>query len=188
MDGAAQDPQRLFSEAYGLYAPAIFRHCWCQTCSREDAEELTQDVFMRTWEYLVAGNRVESMKTFLYRVADNLIIDQRRRRHRRKTEEVSLEALQEKGFDPGEDDVDHLQEKLEVWKILLELDDKDAYRLLTMRYLEGIPPTDIAMILGVTPNVVSVRLHRALKDLSRVSIRKDEAKRLRTILKPTMAE
>lgn len=176
------DPRQLLSEAYGQYAPAIFRHCWCQTCSREDAEELTQDVFLRTWEYLRGGHTVDNMKTFLYRVSDNLIIDMARRRKRRKTEEVSLEALQEKGFDPGQDETEHIREKLEVWKILMEVSGKETYRLLTMRYLEGMVPTDIASILGVTPNVVSVRLHRALKDLSQLSAKQKEAKKLQSIL------
>ena len=127
---------------------------------------------MRTWEYLRAGKQVENMKTFLYRVANNLIVDEIRRRKRK--EEVSLDALHEMGFDPGHDDVERLQERLDVWKTLLEVEKPKEVDLLVMRYINGMRPSDIALATGLAPNTVAVRLHRIVKQLSQKIFKREK--------------
>lgn len=159
---ASDDPIALFTLAYEQHAQALLRHCRYQMSDPERAKEIMQEAFMRTWEYLKSGKRVEHMKTFLFRVANNLIVDDARRR--KGKELVSLDDLQEKGFDPGYDDMESTQQKVDVWKTLLHVKQKE-YKLLRMRYMEGMRPTDIANVLGLAPNTVAVRLHRALKEI-----------------------
>ena len=119
---------------------------------------------MRTWEYLKAGNTVGSMKTFLYRVADNLVIDQIRRKKRK--EELSLDMLREKGFDPAATDtLKDLEEKFEVWR-LLKLVEEREYTLLQLRFVDGLTPQQIAEKMGVSRNNVAVQLHRTIKKMS----------------------
>jgi DNA-directed RNA polymerase specialized sigma24 family protein len=50
-----------------------------------------------------------------------------------------------------------------------------------MRYLEGLHPAEIASITGLTANVVSVRLHRALKDISKAAQARKDAMRQRNV-------
>ncbi|MFA6274092.1 MAG: sigma factor [Candidatus Paceibacterota bacterium] len=57
--------------------------------------DLVQDTFVKTWSYLRKGGKIEIMKAFLYHVLNGLIIDQYRKR---KT--ISLDTIQEKGFEP----------------------------------------------------------------------------------------
>ena len=42
---------------------------------------------------------------------------------------------------------------------------KDYREVLIMRYIDGLTPADIAAILGESPNAISVRLHRGIKQL-----------------------
>lgn len=117
---------------------------------------------MRTWEYLLEGKNVENLKAFLYRVARNLIIDDSR-----KKKALSLDMLREEGFEPGGETRERIEARSEARFVidnLARLDDDDQ-ELITLRYINELKPTEIAEILHETPNVVSVRLHRATQRL-----------------------
>ena len=163
---AANNPEQGLTEAYDTYADAIFRHCYFRLGNRERAKELMQEAFCKAWEHLQRGKDIEHVQAFLYRIAGNLVIDEIRRIKRRP--ETSLEDLQEEGFDPAsEGGESELQGNIDGSKILASLDllDDQSREVLVMRFVDGLPPQDIAAMLGVTANVVSVRLHRATKKL-----------------------
>lgn len=154
--------QDEFDLAFDLYADAIFRHCSFKLFDRERSKELTQDAFMRYWECLQRGEKIENTRAFLYRIANNLIID-----HIRKKKEISLDKLQEEGFEPGEESMASMHDRLDGQKavrLLKKLD--DPYRqALTLRFVEGLEVQEIADILEEKPNTVSVHIHRGLKQL-----------------------
>ncbi|OGI69819.1 hypothetical protein A3A09_03460 [Candidatus Nomurabacteria bacterium RIFCSPLOWO2_01_FULL_42_20] len=164
-----ENTQREFVAVYDEFSDAIFRYCYIQTSDRDIARDLTQDTFMKAWEYLVnvehTRKKIEYMKAFLYKIATNLIIDYRRK----KKPTVSLETLMEEGFDVGTPE--KAQEKHEIVfegeeaiKTLSQLDEK--YRdVLTMRYVDDLSIKEIAEITGETENNVSVRIHRGLEKL-----------------------
>jgi len=154
--------EQEFLDAYDQYADAIFRHCYYRVFDRERGKDLMQEVFMRAWEYLGKGEKVLNMRAFLYRIANNLIVDESR-----KKREASLDKLQEEGFDPGIDDTDRLNNRIEhsrVIKTMRNLDDN--YRdILVMRYMNDLSPSEIAEVTGESANTVSVRIYRGLKQL-----------------------
>jgi RNA polymerase sigma-70 factor (ECF subfamily) len=156
------EQEKQFLMAYEQYGDAIFRHCYFRVSDREKAKDLVQEAFTRAWQFIANGQEVQNMKAYLYQIANNLIID-----HYRKKKDISLDGLQDDGFDPGFDDREHLENFIagkEAVGMLDQLD--DAYRgVVIMRYIDDMPIQDIATIIGVSENVVSVRLHRALKKL-----------------------
>lgn len=164
MDRPASLAQQQLLEAYDLYADAIFRHCALRVSDRELGKDLMQDAFMRTWESIASGTRIENMRAFLYRIANNLIIDHYRRMKLRRTE--SLEDLSEQGVDIADEapDPSHLAHGHMVMQTLEKLPEQHR-AVLVMRYVDGLPPRDIGQLLNVSANVVSVRLHRALAEL-----------------------
>ena len=152
-------PEQQFLEAYDTYADALFRHCYFRVFERERAKDLVQEVFMRTWEYIVKGNSVKNIRALLYRIANNIIIDEWR-----KKKAVSLEALQEQGFQPQASSrpMEVVMEGKEAVLILQKVE--PLYReVLVMRYIDDMSPKEIAEVLGVTADVVSVRIHRGLE-------------------------
>lgn len=159
----SEDLQKKFLEAYEAHSDGIFRHCYFRLSNRERAQELTQETFMRAWQTLKEGAEVQSIKAFLYRIAHNLVIDEYR-----KKKEVSLEMLQESGFDPSINDtkelVEHAIEKEKFLKALERLDE-DERHLIVMRYIDDLGPSEIASLTGERQNVISVRLNRAVKKL-----------------------
>ncbi|HEY4520417.1 MAG TPA: RNA polymerase sigma factor [Candidatus Paceibacterota bacterium] len=157
--------EQQFEKAYHEFSDAIFRHCFLRVSDREQAKDIMQETFMKAWHFVSGGNEVENMKAFLYKVANNLVID-----FYRKRKDNSLEALQEAGFDPGIDIRDNLFNNIESKRIAGKIQELEPlYRqALTMRYLEDLSPKDIANVVGETENVISVRIHRGIKKLKMI--------------------
>lgn len=154
-----------FLRIYEDFSDTIFRHCYFRVSDRELAKDLTQETFVKVWEYIVNGKVIEKAKPFLYRVATNLIIDNARKKAG-KGKELSLEDLKERGQifnDPAYEEKFPSQiEARDMLKILnnLEPEDKD---ILIMRYIDELSPKEISEILEQSEGAVSVRIHRALK-------------------------
>jgi|SRR3989344_3102737 len=158
--------EREFLIAYDQFADAIFRHCFFRTRDRERAKDVVQETFMRTWEYVAKGHKVENLRAFLYRVANNLIVDEAR-----KKKPVSLDMLrEEKGFEPRVDSIARAHDIIDAKGVPALLDKLEPHHreVVVMRYLDGFGPKEIAEILGESENAISVRLHRAMERLRKL--------------------
>lgn len=162
MDRTTSIHEQEFTKAYNAYADAIFRHCYFRVFDRELGRELMQETFTRTWDYIRKGNGIEHMRTFLYRIANNLIID-----HVRKKKETSLETLEESGFEPADISAKKLEMQIDARQIIDIIDQLgEEYReVILMRYIDGLKPKEIAELLDEKVNVVSVRITRGMKQL-----------------------
>lgn len=163
--------KNMFLEAYDKYADAIYRHCFFHIFSSSRAEELAQETFFKTWQYIENGNKVENIRAFLYRVANNLIIDETR-----KKKEESLDALMEEPnvFEPSYDGSAKIQRQAMAKEIMTAMDLLPAQHreVLVLRYIDDLDPKEMAEILNTNANTVSVRINRALaflKDQMRIN-------------------
>jgi RNA polymerase sigma-70 factor (ECF subfamily) len=161
----SQATEKIFLEVYDEHADAIYRFCYFKLFDKEKAEELTQEAFMRTWEYLASGKEVDNLRAFVYRVARNSIVD-----YFRKKKELSLDDLHEQGFDASLEDAARwgdIIDGADAFQAIRLLDEKYREALL-FRYADGLPVKEIASLCGESENVISVRLHRGLKQLKEV--------------------
>lgn len=163
-----------FLTAYDSYAEPLYRHCFFRVFSRTKAEELVQETYMRAWRYLDEGKKIDNIRAFLYRIANNLIIDDARKR-----KEESLDALMEESdaFEPAYEGHKAIEKQVllsEVVGIMSSLSESDR-DLLISRYVDDLDPKEIAKILKTTPNNVSVKIHRALKTLKAHIEKQNEA-------------
>ena len=167
-------PQEQFAKAYDQHADAIFRHCCLRVYDRELAKDLMQETFMKAWKYYSEPaegepkkREIENLKALLYKIATNLIIDHSRRPSSKQS--TSLEDLMEAGFEPGEDKSDKLKDELDAKDALKILDNiKEDYReVLVLRYFNDLSLKQTAEALGISENLVSVRLNRALQELKK---------------------
>ncbi len=156
------DAAALIEDAYDQYADAIFRHCYLRLSNREVGKDLMQETFVKAFVYAGKGQKIDNIRALLYRIANNLIVD-----YVRKAKETSLDALQEAGFDPTGVDDNTLIQRLDEQRIIRELAKltPDDRKMITMRFIDELKPQEIAAVLGLSANVVSVRIHRALKEL-----------------------
>jgi len=153
-----------FINAFETYADAIFRHCTLRTGDRELGKDLMQETFMKTWICITEGTVIENTRAFLYKIANNLIIDHFRRKRRRK--EDSLEEMGDHGHElPHSDTLP--PEALEQQRIIETIERiEEPYRTaVVMRYIDDLQPREIAEALDISPNVVSVRIARGMKKI-----------------------
>ena len=74
------DHEARFLKAFEDYSDALFRHASLRISNRERAVDLVHDTFTKVWSYLRDGYEIESFRPFLYKVLNNLIIDEYRKR------------------------------------------------------------------------------------------------------------
>lgn len=149
-----------FLDTYDRYADDIFRFCVLKVSNREVALDISQDTFMRFWQQLRTGTTIENERALLYTIARNLVIDWYRKR-----KDQSLDTLTDAGFEFAGDDHRSIEDRAqlrEVLGVVGELDEP-AREALTLRFVDGLSPKEIAALSGETANAVSVRINRALK-------------------------
>lgn len=161
-----KDPE-AFAQAYDLYVDQIYRFIFFKIPTAEEAQDLTSETFLKTWQYIIDGNKVENLRALLYRIARNLIIDY----YRKSRNEVSIDEetplLKEQDavvVDSVSDDVDLTIAKELVQKKLYDL--KDEYReVIILRHIEELSIKEIAEIIEKKPGAVRVTLYRAVHTL-----------------------
>lgn len=148
-----------FLSAYDTYSDALFRHCYFRVFDKELATDLVQETFCKTWVSISNGKNIENMRAFLYRVLHNLIID-----HIRKKKAVSLDQMMEEGFSPQDTSLPDLEERMIAKDIIEKLEKLDeSYReIIQMRYIDDLSIHEIASVLNISENAVSVRVHRGI--------------------------
>ncbi len=158
----AHHHQQRFLAAYDQYADALFRYCYFRVHDRELAKDLLQDCFTKTWRAIVDGEQIDHVRAYLYRVLERTIID-----HTRRKREASLDALQEDGVQFGHDTRADLATRIDAKQAIAAIEtlDESTRSLVLMRYVDGLPPRMIAKATGLSTNVISVRLHRAMAHL-----------------------
>lgn len=168
LDRLKKGDATAFTETYGLFAQKIYRHALFRTSSIEVAEDIMSETFVKAWE--VVRERVDeirNLKAFLWRIADNMVIDHYRRKGRapvQLTDEMEESLPHDARIEEGVDGVlarDRLASALGRLR-------EETRALLVMRYIDDLPIATIAEMTGRKPNAVYVALHRAVKELKDV--------------------
>lgn len=156
-----------FLDSYKEHTDSLFRYCYFKTLNRDEAKDMLQETFVKTWEYIRNGGEVVNMKAFLFRTAHNIVID-----HYRKKKSVSLDDLFEQGFDRSTDidtaqDLENQIDGAQALKLLDKI--PDSYReVIFMQYVQGLSVKEIAEVLGESPNNISVKIHRGLEKIKQI--------------------
>lgn len=156
--------KETFLQSFDAYSDAIFRFCLVKTSNKELSEDLTQETFMRYWQSLADGKEMSNTRSFLYTIANNLVID-----WYRKKKSSSLEVLEESGYEPQDTQslsTPNNAEFSEILSVIEDLEEKDK-EVLILRYIEGLDPRDIAEITNETANAISVRINRAVEKVQK---------------------
>lgn len=145
--------------------------------SREDAEEVAQDVFVKAFNSLGSFKRESQFSTWLYRIAYNMAISKTRKR---KIETVELdERFSNQWSDEEPNNGDYCltyEEKETIAKQSLNsLDSEDAL-LITLFYNQQLSTEEISKITSLSVSNVKVRLFRIRKKLMSIVSKKQEQK------------
>jgi RNA polymerase sigma-70 factor, ECF subfamily len=147
-----------FADVYTQYLPKVSAYL-ARRVERDAVEDLAADVFALAWRKRDAVTAGEELP-WLYRIAANLVAN-----HRRKvaSTEGFIRSLRPADSAPAADDIVIADQNLaHAWKQLRARDRE----VLALAVFEDLPIGTIAAALGVSTNAVSIRLHRAKKQLS----------------------
>ena len=161
--------EKTFMENYQMHSDSIFRFVLFKIDNRERALDLMQETFMKTWLHITKNGEPQNTRAFLYKVAGNLVIDEYRKRGKKDFGTDSLEDLADDGFEPSNNisEIETMTNRLDGEKVMELVNTlPDIYSsILFMKYNEELSISEISESLGVSQNVVSVRINRALKKL-----------------------
>ena len=154
--------QSIFTTAHKDYEKGLNSYALFKTHDSAIGQNLVQETFMKTWIYLVKRGQIDMMKTFLYHVLNNLIVD-----HYRKHKTSSLDTLIEKGFDPKADDHGRLFDFIDGKAAALLITELPFtyQKVVRMRYVQNLSLKEMALITGQSKNTVAVQAHRGLEKL-----------------------
>ena len=152
-------PDDSFAEVYSRHLPAISAYL-ARRVDRQHVEDLAADVFAVAWRRRNSVTEGEEVP-WLYRIAANLVANHRRKQAATASFMASLRPIDAA---PAAEDIVIADANLAAaWKALRARDRE----VLALAVLEDLPIASIAVILGVSTNAVSIRLHRARKLLAR---------------------
>ncbi len=156
-----------FADWFREYRPTVYKYVRFRLATREAAEDVTSEVFMKA---LRALDRYDpdraSPKTWLLRIARNAVTDHLRSLRRRSSLHVSLDRVPDLVAEvPTQEERVLREERLELLlnanRVLRPADQE----ILSLRYGAGLSNQEIAEALNVSNNAVAVRVHRALARL-----------------------
>ncbi len=164
---AAADP-RAWDEIIDCYGERIFNLAYRFTGNRTEAEDLTQDIFLKLYRNLDRYRGDVPLIAWALRLSRNLCIDHyRHTRARRQAETVSDEVLRHM---PSGDDVEHRSQKREhrrlIRRVLAEMSESLA-SVVMLRDLQGFSYIEIATFFEVPVGTIKSRLSRARRELVR---------------------
>jgi RNA polymerase sigma-70 factor, ECF subfamily len=154
--------QVAFGALMDLYGARILNYLHQMTGNRQDAEDLTQDTFLKAHRCLGSVRKPEAFSGWLFTIARRTALNHFRAA--RSTEELPAE-IPLHGTDPATLAAER-DEREDLWKIARTLK-PDFFEVLWLRYSEGLSIQETAGVLGRTSLHVRVQLHRARLELAR---------------------
>ena len=158
---------RQFQQIYEDFHARIFRYL-ARMVGEADAEDLTQDVFVKVGLALEEFRGDSKLSTWIYRIATNTAIDRLRHASTRQDKTIQSEfPAEEEGLEviPGEmigGEQKVIREEMNdcIRSIVDTL--PEGYRsVIILSELEGVQDQEIAEILGISLEAAKIRLHRA---------------------------
>ena len=159
-----------FAELYDQYVEPVYRFVYLKVSNKEEAEDLTSDIFLRAWDYLIREDEraVENFRALIYAMARNRIVDLYRERARRKEWQITVSegeeasALSAVRVEPPREEMNQLLATIQQLK-------QEYQDVIHLKYIEGLSTRQVGKILGKSSTNVRVTLHRALKKLKELT-------------------
>jgi len=162
---SAQSGNRTaFGSLYERYMEQIYRYVYYRVSDRDEAEDLTETIFVKAWEALPRFRpQGATFRAWLYRIAHNAVID----RHRTRKTVVPLEQAQDwldvEASSP-EEAAEAAQESATLGAALSQLKPR-LREVILHRFVSGLSHDETAQVMGLRKGHVRVLQHRALNQM-----------------------
>src|SRR5215472_8605379 len=168
LEQAQQGNQDAFRLLMEHHARAVYKVAFRMSGNQHDAEDLTQETFLRAWKYIGRFDGRASFSTWLYRICSNCALDHHRSRGRRPAG-VDDEEIFQRVASP-EPSPERVASSSEVAALLAPaLQELSAMERVAfvMRHYEGLPIEKIAEGLGIREGAAKHAIFRAVQKIRR---------------------
>lgn len=158
---------QAFAVLVDCYKNLVFTLALRMLKNREEAEEVSQDTFIKIFKALPKFKGDSKLSTWVYKVAYNTSLD-RIKKNSRHQNEVAIDSFTEnqiKTLDNALEALETAEQQQTIQDCLQELSSKDSF-LLTLFYFEELSLEEISQIVNMETNTVKVNIHRARKRLA----------------------
>lgn len=158
----------VFGRLYDLHVKPIFRFIYFKVNSREEAEDLTSETFLKAWDYISSrgkSNKIKNLRAFFYQIASNLVVDYYRKRSLfplALDSAVDTPDNRTSGIDKIEKDDEAVNLKAALKNI-----PENYCDIIVWYYLEDLKIAEIAEIIQKSEGALRVLIHRATKSLKK---------------------
>lgn len=161
-----------FEHLVHAYEKTVYNLALRTLGNREDAEDVTQEAFLKAYRSLDSFRGDSKFSVWLYRIVSNLCLDLMRSRQRKPAQSLTVEdddgetgelEISDEHFSP-EKLLDRKLTRESVQRGLASLPD-DARQILLLRELQGMSYEEIGQALDLEPGTVKSRIFRARKKL-----------------------
>lgn len=162
---ASNDPM-LFEKLYDRYAKMVYNKCYGFAKSDDEAQDLTQDVFLQLFIKLRTFKGKSKFSTWLYSFTYNFCVNYINRNKQRKIQDQSVQ-VEETEYKLTEDVPDEslYEMKADRLKKALEMISVEDKSLLLLKYQDGASIKDLATLMDLGESAVKMRLKRAKERL-----------------------
>jgi RNA polymerase sigma-70 factor, ECF subfamily len=168
VDAARRGDARAFDALVKRYRHRIFALALHMTGSPSDADDITQDAFVRAFNNIHKFEGRSEFFTWLYRIALNRALNVRRDRNRRRTADlddprVTVAVAVDSGGDPA-----RALELRQGYAMLVRAFDKLSPLLKTtiaLTMMQGLSYPEAAVVLETTEGTIAWRIHEARKQM-----------------------
>ena len=160
--------ERAFEVLVAQYERPIVRFLYRYLGNLEEAKDVCQDVFVKIFRGLPSFQNHCSLKTWIYRITLNTVLNEKRRWYQRlKDRFLGLERIAQTRFDslPDPELSLTLSERCRIVNIALRALRSDHRAILVLRDLEGFSYHEIAVALDLPLGTVKSRLARARQEM-----------------------
>ncbi len=167
------DDARALSALYEQFRRPIHSYAYRLLSNQEDADDVTQEVFVRVFTSWDGLHDRDNLSSWLYRIATNLCVDLLRRRkriswwpltHHKRDEEHFHGALIDESFllPPDNGGIPEVAEREHIQLAIAKMPEEYAIALV-LNVAQGVPYQEVAAIVGISPNAAATRISRAKK-------------------------
>ena len=157
---ACRGDKNAFGDLYERYLDQIYRYIYYRVSNPQDAEDLTEQVFLKAWEKLPQYRGSVPFRAWIYRIAHNIVIDHYR------TRKDTVELPDDLPLADDRADVEaqlFSQERAAGLAAIIARLSPLHQHVLTLRFINGLSMKETAQVLGRNVGAVRVLQHRALK-------------------------
>jgi RNA polymerase sigma-70 factor (ECF subfamily) len=157
-----------FAALYSRYLDAIYRYIFYRTGDTQDAEDLTEQVFLNAWQARSNYRPVGScFVNWLYRIAHNIVVDYHRRRKIITNEPLRSDiVLPDVPQEPALETI-ILAEECAALALAIARLPEESQQVIILRFIEGLGHAEIAQILDKSEVACRGIQHRALASLNK---------------------